>query len=337
MKATRIISIGQPRAPQVEDGHTRIANELFEAILRFGLTAREWAVIMTIIRKTYGYNKKQDDISASQIGALCGLARPHVTATLKKLETKKMIHKRAGTYGSVIGIQKRYTCWAKDHRATEKPNTELVLVPNQYEASTNPVQIDSPESVHTKDNLSKENQQKTKSLSAPHAAPGTDLPADFLQFWAVYPNKKNRKAALKAWTALKVNTNKLQTILAAVHVAKKSRNWIEGYAPHGSTYLNGERWTDEIQIAYSADELVVIAEYNTALSNMCGEIDSTIYSETRAGAIRHFRTLSERPEFWLTYFKWVAQHVTLPPSAGFDWLISLDGFIKVKGGQFSKK
>jgi phage replication O-like protein O len=337
MKAAQVVSIDQSRAPQVEDGHTRIANELFEAILRFGLTAREWAVIMTIVRKTYGYNKKQDDISASQIGALCGLARPHVTATLKKLETKKIIHKRAGTYGSVIGIQKHYTRWTKDDRATEKPNTELVLVPNQYEASTNSVQIDSPESVHTKDNLSKENQQKTKTFSAPQAAPATNLPADFLQFWAAYPNKKNRKAALKAWSALKVDANKLQTILTAVATARKSRDWIEGYAPHGSTYLNGERWTDEIQVAYSSDELVVIAAYNAALSDMYGEMDPGIYSETRAGAIRHFRTLSERPEFWLTYFKWVAQNTTLPPSSGFDWLISSNGFTKVKGGQFSKK
>jgi phage replication O-like protein O len=99
MKAARVINIDKPKAPQVEDGYTRIANELFDAILRAGLPARELSVVMAIIRKTYGYNKKQDDISASQIGALCCLARNHVTTTLKKLEAKQIIHKRSGSYG----------------------------------------------------------------------------------------------------------------------------------------------------------------------------------------------------------------------------------------------
>ncbi len=154
MKAARVISFDQPRAPQVEDGYTRIANELFDAILGAGLPARELSVVMAIIRKTYGYNKKQDDISASQIGGLCSLARNHVTTTLKKLEAKQIIHKRSGSYGCVVGIQKDYSRWIVD--ASPKSG----LVPNQDATSPILVLVDSPKSVHTKDNLPKDNQQK---------------------------------------------------------------------------------------------------------------------------------------------------------------------------------
>lgn len=66
MKAARVISIDRPKAPQVEDGYTRIANELFDAILGAQFTAREMSVLMAIIRKTYGFNKKVDDIYASR-------------------------------------------------------------------------------------------------------------------------------------------------------------------------------------------------------------------------------------------------------------------------------
>lgn len=103
-----------PRAqnsPQVEDGYIRIANSLLEAILAFGFTQRELLVLMAIMRKTYGFNKKNDDMSASQIAALCNMARSHVTATLGSLASRNIITKSAGRFGSVIGIQKNHRLW----------------------------------------------------------------------------------------------------------------------------------------------------------------------------------------------------------------------------------
>jgi phage replication O-like protein O len=158
MKPAKVLNLETPRAPQVEDGYTRIANELFDAILRAGLTARELSVVMAIIRKTYGYNKKQDDISASQIGGLCNMARNHVTTTLKQLEAKQIIHKREGSYGSVVGIQKDYSLWLLNG---DSPKSGLV--PNRDVDSPKLVLVDSPKSGHTKDNLPKDNLQKTPS------------------------------------------------------------------------------------------------------------------------------------------------------------------------------
>jgi phage replication O-like protein O len=98
-------------SPQVEDGYIRIANSLLEAILAFGFTQRELLVLMSIMRKTYGFNKKADDMSASQIAALCNIARSHVTATLVSLASRNIITKKTGRFGSVIGIQKDHRKW----------------------------------------------------------------------------------------------------------------------------------------------------------------------------------------------------------------------------------
>lgn len=164
--------------PQIEDGFTMIANELLERVLGFGFSHREQSVVFTIFRKTYGYGKKEDDISASQIGDMCGMARPHVTSTLNLLTQKNVINKKVGRYGSVIGIQKDHSKWLNNEQlkslsastesvqvyqnGTTSDSTESVQggVPNWYAASTESVQVDSTESVHTKENLPKENQQK---------------------------------------------------------------------------------------------------------------------------------------------------------------------------------
>lgn len=155
-------------SPQLEDGFLRIANELLEALLASGFSHREMLVLMTIIRKTYGYGKKTDDISASQISEMCKIARPHVAATLNSLALRNVITKRPGKFGSIIGIQKNHKKWVGKTQTEAIPAstesvqgcTELVHVPNQYEGCTESVQVASTESVHTKDNLPKDNQQK---------------------------------------------------------------------------------------------------------------------------------------------------------------------------------
>ncbi|QDD65556.1 hypothetical protein EJD96_16025 [Herbaspirillum seropedicae] len=114
-------------SPQVEDGYIRIANSLLEAIISFGFTQRELLVLMAIMRKTYGFNKKADDMSASQIATLCNMARSHVTTTLGSLASRNIITKKTGRFGSVIGIQKDHRKWInQDLFKGNLSGTELV-------------------------------------------------------------------------------------------------------------------------------------------------------------------------------------------------------------------
>lgn len=54
---------------QVEDGHVRIANSLYEALYRLRIPGRHKDVIACVIRFTYGYQKTRDTIAISQIAA----------------------------------------------------------------------------------------------------------------------------------------------------------------------------------------------------------------------------------------------------------------------------
>lgn len=45
--------------PQIENGYTKIANELLEALIQAELSGAEYRIVCFIIRQTYGYNQKQ--------------------------------------------------------------------------------------------------------------------------------------------------------------------------------------------------------------------------------------------------------------------------------------
>lgn len=237
------------KSPQLEDGHIRIANELFDVIWRMPFSHRQHKVIFAIIRKTYGYGKKEDDMSASQIGAYCGMRRTHVTSALNQLAEMNVITKKPGVYGSVVGINKDYSQWSFDSTESVQvsqigTSTESVQgVPNQSFTSTESVQVDSTESVHTKDNLPKDNQQKTCASADA-----------FLRFWAAYPKKKSKVLAEKAFAKINPNEQLLVAMLAAVERAKTSRDWQKNdgqFIPYPASWLNARRWEDDSTVHQS--------------------------------------------------------------------------------------
>lgn len=69
----------------------------------------------------------------------------------------------------------------------------------------------------------------------------------FDEFWGRYPRKVGKKAARKAWERLDHDAR-----LRAIEVIDEHTKvwWKEGRStatiPHASTWLNGERWDDEI-------------------------------------------------------------------------------------------
>ncbi|MDN4061464.1 replication protein [Massilia sp. YIM B02769] len=352
--------------PQLEDGFIRIANELFEAILSHGFSQRELLVLLTIVRKTYGYGKKEDDLSASQIGDLCALARPHVTSTLNALALRNVITKRPGRFGSMIGIQKNHTKWVSadqlkstpDSTESVHPSTESVHVPNEYRGSTESVQVDSTDSVHTKDNLPKDNHQKKSSCAPavgeqdetetgeddavaagkPQRRTADQVQARFERFYEAYPRKRSRNDAVKAFTKLNPDDTLLEQILASLEQVKASGEWSDPkFIPYPASWLNAAGWLDEVQAAYSTDEVAVIDAFNHVLGAQLGDVSTSIFVPARAAAIREFVTFSQKPGFVEKFFPWVRDNAAIPPRAGFDWIISRKGFADISGGQHGKK
>ncbi|NWL48388.1 helix-turn-helix domain-containing protein [Pseudomonas hunanensis] len=96
---------------------------------------------------------------------------------------------------------------------------------------------------------------RTSHLSEPVNEPKpmcTSVADGFDQFWKLYPKKKSRKDALKAWNKLSPGAELQAVMIAALANHCASRDWAkEGgqYIPNAATWLNGERWHDVLQPA----------------------------------------------------------------------------------------
>lgn len=94
-------------SPQIENGYTKIANELLDAICCIDLSSHEWKVVHAIIRKTYGYNKKEDWMTNTQIMLLTGQSQQKVSQAKRRLVKRKIVTEN----GNKISINKDYEQW----------------------------------------------------------------------------------------------------------------------------------------------------------------------------------------------------------------------------------
>ncbi|KAE9867950.1 replication protein [Escherichia coli] len=95
------------RVADIDDGYTRFANELLEAIASADLTARQLKVMLAYVRKTYGFNKKTDRIADEQIAQLTGLSRQNVNKAKKELISMNCLFMD----GNQIGVNREVSAW----------------------------------------------------------------------------------------------------------------------------------------------------------------------------------------------------------------------------------
>lgn len=69
----------------------------------------------------------------------------------------------------------------------------------------------------------------------------------FDMFWAWYPRRESKKAALAAFIKAAKKLRPTELVQAAIDYHNNpNRNQDPKHLPHAATWLNGERWTDEI-------------------------------------------------------------------------------------------
>lgn len=100
--------------PQVENGSTDIANELLEAIYSYDFNGTELSIILCILRYTYGFHRKEHELSLSFIAKAIKKSKMTIYRTIKKLiKNNVLIEYNSPTYNDsrIIGINKDYSIW----------------------------------------------------------------------------------------------------------------------------------------------------------------------------------------------------------------------------------
>lgn len=105
-------------------------------------------------------------------------------------------------------------------------------------------------------NASDQNDEMSSENTSENTSESTNLRAEqFEIFWKAYPNKKDRKRAEQKFHKVDFKKNTFEKIISSLEKQKQSYNWQKEsgrYVPMASTWINGERWNDEIR----ADSLI---------------------------------------------------------------------------------
>lgn len=256
--------------PQCEDGFTKIANEILEALAKnnvYGRGSANGQIIWAVIRKTYGYNKKEDAISISQLIEMTGLSRRTIIYSLQDLEAKRILlinrnHNNSHNEINVIKFNKDYDTWVVQNSAPQVVSNRMraakhsaklrevmqnsapsaKLTQGVVQNSDNDVRSFAP----TKDNITKDNTKEINTLAQKRMS----MLSTFDNFWKIYPKKKSKGRAEKAWIKLNPDEQLQDRITNALERAKKSEDWLKNsgqYIPHPATWLNARGWEDEYQ------------------------------------------------------------------------------------------
>lgn len=205
--------------PQTEDGFTRLANELLDAIIKFDFTKRQYAVLLAVVRKTYGYNKKSDALSIYQISVMTGIDRAdtsravselHAMNVLTKAETGRMAH---GQIVPEISINKDYETWSTDGKSpsvTTDAKTPPVAKHHQWQNTTNTDGVLPTPPVakhHThKDNYTKD--IKDKGFNAQQQLLEDGVESEFVDAFLAIRKAKKKPLTLIAYNAMRREVTK---------------------------------------------------------------------------------------------------------------------------------
>ena len=97
---------------QTENGYTAIAHEILEQMARIKLSPTQYRIIFVVWRQTYGYKRKQHDLSLSFISKATGCDKRQLQRELKELADRKVINQLiTNGKGRIISFNKHYSQW----------------------------------------------------------------------------------------------------------------------------------------------------------------------------------------------------------------------------------
>ncbi|WP_282352907.1 helix-turn-helix domain-containing protein [Pseudomonas sp. PS01303] len=175
--------------------------------------------------------------SYQHIADQCEIDRSTVRKHIKQLEAQGLlrIENREGPKGNSTNLY-FLNLWAVGQKSTP-------VGPKSTGVGTQPTGGVGPESTRTSHSSEPVKEPKTLCTSEVKMAEAFEV------FWKLYPNKKAKASARKAWDKLKPSAELRQTLMTALGSHRISRDWTKDdgqYVPMASTWLNGERWHDEL-------------------------------------------------------------------------------------------
>lgn len=196
------------RGPRKQTNFTILPNDLFEA----GLTAEATGVLCFLLSKSEGWN-----VNAVHLARRFNCGRERISRIMHEIEGKGYATlRRGGKEGGSDWI-------VLDSPVVGKPD------PRKTRPSENPTL------------------PRTDTNQGLISTKNGNSCALFDRWWEAYPKKVAKKSCLAKWKGMGLEARGEALIADVRKRLRLDRKWKEDYAPNPLTYLNGERWEDQIE------------------------------------------------------------------------------------------
>lgn len=113
--------------PELTDGYTKIANEIFEEVARRKFNGIQIRIILIVWRQTYGWNRKSAELSITFLATALESDPSGVKKELTRLldmKVLKVFKEARGKHGRFIGFNKYVNQWlVGDNTPPQKPKS----------------------------------------------------------------------------------------------------------------------------------------------------------------------------------------------------------------------
>ncbi|MBT6550415.1 MAG: hypothetical protein HOM14_03565 [Gammaproteobacteria bacterium] len=200
------------------------------------VSAKAFACLIFIIRKTRGWHKVKDSIPFTQFKQFLGIKDDRtVQKLLSELEVIGLISVRR-----INGKMNEYSMgelFKNDHQPPT--NNAPALNATTHKKCSTPPTKNVGATTHKKCGSSKDTTKTTIQKQSNMVKTG-EIPFD--QFWSIFPKKVGKEPAEKCWN--KLSATDQQSALEKLPTQYQGTQ--KQYIPNPSTYLNQKRWNDEI-------------------------------------------------------------------------------------------
>lgn len=227
---------------QIENGYTKIANEILDAMAMQPLNGTQHRIIDVIWRYTYGFNRKDAKLSESFIAKATGIDRRNIRREMAELINKNIvIVLREADFKSarVVRFNKNYDKWVRVNRPPQgkiSPAGEIATTPGGELAPTPGGELTPQE---------RNNVKKTLKKSA--------CDEFFESIWKLYPKHKGKGKVSKAQKEKLFKIGHDEIPRAIERYKKEMTGKDPQYIMYGSTFFNSG-YVDYLDKNYGADQ-----------------------------------------------------------------------------------
>lgn len=241
---------------QLDDGYAKIVHGVFLALAQYKMSNNCTRVLMVIFRMTYGFQRKEAQISLDKFEQMTGIHKSHIVRAIKALTYHNIIT-RLGNYDPPkYSFQKYFTKWkpweGERNLTSALPNRVKTITQSGNASLKININIKKTHGLNVSDTpKGLTEKQPPKPPPKPPKPTKTQGNGYFDRFWNAYPKKYKKIDAQKAWgQMIKDPAAMIDTLVAAVEAWKKTNDWQRDsgrYIPYPATWLRAGQWMDEVE------------------------------------------------------------------------------------------